>query len=101
MGDVLARRAQRVVHAQQVDLDRPFEHLGVAAHQRQLRGHARVGHHDVESVQVLDRRLDRRVHLLAVAHVAHHRERVAAFRGGARQQVGLDPGQHDPRPACM
>ena len=74
-----AGRAERVVDPEQVDLDRALEHLRVAADQRQLRRHPGVGDDDVEPAKVLGGRLDRGLDLVAVAHVAHHRERVAAL----------------------
>ena len=96
MGDVRSGSAECVVDADQVDVDRPLEHLRVASDQWQLRRHPGVGNNDVEAAKVLGRSLDGGFDLVAIAHVAHHRERIAASCRGPRQIIGLDPSEHDP-----
>ena len=51
VGDVRARRAQRVVGAEHVDRERALEDLRVAADERELRGDAGVGDDDVETAE--------------------------------------------------
>ena len=51
MADVGAGGPERVVDAHHVHLERALHHRGVAAHERQLRRHARVGHDHVEPAE--------------------------------------------------
>lgn len=62
-------------------------------HRLAVRG---LGHHCIESAEVLHRSLDRRLDLVGASRVADHGQRVLAGRRHDGQLTGLGIGQHEP-----
>ncbi len=91
--------AQRVVRAAQVHVQGPVKHLHVTAEHRELRGDAGVCDYDVQSAELVHRGLHGGVDLGALANIADNGHGLPAGRRRLGELVGLDPGEHKPRPA--
>ena len=99
MADVRAGGAQRVVDAEHVDGQRLLHDGGVAPDQGKLGGDTRIGHHHVEAAERTDRVLDRRLHGLAVGHVADGPVLGPAAPRDVGELLLLEADQREPRTA--
>ena len=101
VADVRTGGPERVVNAHHVHLEGALHHLGVAAHERQLGRHARVGHHHVEPTEGGHRGFDGGLHLVSVRHVAGVPRGVPARPSHLFEQLGLEAGDRNPGASLM
>jgi hypothetical protein len=84
-------RVNRAVDAEQVHLDDPLPTARIHSPQGAQAGDSRVGHHDVDAAEALDRSLNSRVERVAIRHVGLEPRGIAALRRDGLEQLGLQP----------